>query len=100
MSRIFKYEMVPREDLIGVHPEIHVEMPRGAEILHVDAQGDRMFVWAIVVPEQPLARYSFIVLPTGGEVTWPLRDIPHIGTLLMRGGSLVFHVFGDRQARP
>lgn len=107
MSRIFKYEMIPRGDLIGVHPEVHVEMPRGAEILHVGAQGDRMFVWAIVDPDvarlDPMAataRYSFIVLPTGAEVTWPLKSIPFIGTVLMRDGLLVFHVFSDGQPRP
>ncbi|HYI66345.1 MAG TPA: hypothetical protein VEW95_05440 [Candidatus Limnocylindrales bacterium] len=100
MRRIFKFEMVPREDLIGVHPEIHVQMPRGAEILHVDAQGDRMFVWALVDPTAALARYSFVVLPTGAEVTWPVGLVPHIGTVLMRGGSLVWHVFSDREPRP
>lgn len=98
--RVFKYELRPREDLLGMVPEIHVEMPRGAELLHVDAQGDRLFVWAIVDPAGELGRYSFIVLPTGGDVTWPPEVIPFIGTVLMRGGSLVWHVFSDWQARP
>jgi hypothetical protein len=101
--RIYKYELVPvpNQDLIGYHPEIHVQMPRGAEILHVDAQGDRMYVWAVVDPDGELARYTFIVVPTGGEVAWPIHPfIPHLGTVLMHGGSLVWHVFSDRQGRP
>lgn len=100
MRRIFKYELVPTQDLFGVHPEIHVQMPRGAEILHVDAQGDRMFVWANVDPNEQEARYSFVVLPTGGEVTWPIGYLRHVGTVLMHGGSLVLHVFTDGLARP
>lgn len=98
--RIYKYELVPRQDLIGYHPEIHVDIPRGAALLHIDAHGDRMFLWALVDPEVAPARYSILCLPTGSELVFPLSEIPHVGTVLMRGGELVWHFFSDWQPRP
>lgn len=98
-TRIFKYELVPRMDLLGMHPEVHVQMPDGAEIRHVDAQGERMFAWAVVDPEAPPRRYAFVVLPTGAEVTWPPDLLPLTWTVLMHGGALVWHVFTDGRPR-
>lgn len=83
--RVYKYPL-PIEDLVTI------EMPEGARVLHVGEQQDRAFLWALVDPYAPKEVRSFRVAGTGHAIHGFCRH-PHVGTFLMKGGHLVFHVF-------
>lgn len=71
-----------------------VEMPRGAKLLHFDAQGDELFLWALVDPESATRYRTFFIVGTGH--TLPEQNIhisEHVGSCLMRNGALVWHLF-------
>jgi hypothetical protein len=71
-----------------------VEMPKCANILAVQMQGDDVCMWAMVDTKAPMERREFLVLGTGHEV--PDGDtLAYLGTFQPdEGGSpLVFHVF-------
>jgi hypothetical protein len=76
-----------------------VEMPKGARVLSVQAQDNEIFLWAEVTPtEKDVTRY-FDVFPTGA----PLPERPgqiYLGTVLLHGGKLVFHVYENLHGRP
>ena len=84
MKTIWKY---------GLAPECTQEIPRGGKILHVASQGDNMCLWVMVDPGMPKETRKFRVYGTGNI----MLDNPgtFIGTVLMNGGSLVFHVFEE-----
>lgn len=84
MKRIFKYP-VPIEDVFALN------MPRGAQPLSVQMQGDKPHLWALVDPDAELRLRYFCVIGTGH----PIAEVPlaFIGTFQMHGGSLVFHLF-------
>jgi hypothetical protein len=73
-----------------------VSMPKGAKVLSVQMQFDRITAWALVdnaeLVSQPV---RFHVIGTG----YPLPDYTDawqfIGTVQMLDGSLIFHVFVD-----
>lgn len=68
-----------------------IKMPFGAEILSVDVQADQPCVWALVESDNSPEPRTVNVYGTGH----PMRDLPgrFIGTFMLQGGSLVFHVF-------
>jgi hypothetical protein len=86
-STIWKYD-VPVEDTA------YVEMPEDAEILHVGQQFpvniSSVTVWARVDPGAPLSHRKLYMRGTGHELG---ADLPHLGTVIVAGGSLVWHVF-------
>jgi hypothetical protein len=72
-------------------PLTTVEMPEGARILSVQMQAHEPQIWALVDPDAPKVKRTFKSLPTGH-----VSDADHenyIGTVLMSGGALVFHIF-------
>ena len=87
MKTIYKYELqVETND---------VEMPKGAEIIHVAAQGERIFLWAMVdtdflVDEMQWETRPIVVLGTGMDATGVDAE-DHIGTI--HAGGFVWHVF-------
>jgi len=84
---IWKFEL-PIEDRVAI------AMPSQSEVLSVQMQGDRPFVWALVDPKEPLVPCLFAVRGTGHPIDIPIEeDWKFIGTFQMRGGALVFHVF-------
>jgi hypothetical protein len=76
-----------------LQPKTTVEIPDGAKILHVAQQGDHLCMWALVDPEQPKVKRYFSVYGTGFDM--PDDPGEFIGTALMNGGSLVFHIFEE-----
>ncbi len=82
MRRIFKYSLqrVYRQ-LIG--------MPRGAEILSVQAQFGEAVIWAAVNPEQEMGKRIIYSIPTGEEPP----DGMFLGTIQFNDGAFVLHVF-------
>ena len=86
-ATVWKYDL-------RVDDEILVEMPPGAELLHVGNQTgepDRFTVWARVVPGVHVAR-RLLVRGTGH----PIGDEPYVGSAF--GGPFVWHIFdgGER----
>ena len=84
--RIFKYEL-------EVTDEQQLLLPEHARILSVQAQNGRLCMWALV-NDGALTnrRRTFRVIGTGHTV--PDNDsLTFLGTVQLRGGALVFHVF-------
>lgn len=84
MKRVFKYPL-PYEG------KVTVELPKGAEILHVAEQGGSVCLWALVDPDAPTEKKRFRFAGTGHEIVENLGK--HVGTCLMSHNMLVWHVF-------
>jgi hypothetical protein len=86
---------------IEVTDEFTLEMPIGAEPLHVEtqrvngpnAQYEQPCLWALVDPTAEREQRTFYVHGTGHPVH---ADAEHIGSFLLYGGSFVGHVFEPR----
>lgn len=87
-----------------------LELPDGAYVLHVDyPQNDpgnpsnpvnphsKIALWAAVDPTVPTEPRTFIVIGTGKrfEFEQPGFDMFHVGTVLIKGGWIVWHVFEE-----
>lgn len=67
------------------------QMPKGAEVLCVQMQGDQPQIWALVDPEETeLESRHFIVFGTGHPIQ---GDYTYIGTYQVLGGAFIGHVF-------
>lgn len=89
MKSIYKYEINPSDPV--------VIMPELAKLLHVDKQGDRMFVWAIVSTEEcDKTPVQFYVYGTGHTLQPDIGR--YVGTVTNFLGGLVFHIFVDDKA--
>lgn len=91
MRTVFKYA-IPMEDSFSI------DMPKGAEILHIAAQGQggpmgdlvqNVCMWARVDTDSPQVPVRFLLRGTGH----PEANGEHVGSFLLNGGALVFHVF-------
>ncbi len=83
MLTIHKYALKPA--LTG-EP---VQMPAFAKPLYVGLQEGEPYVWAKVSTLDTFVPTQFDLYGTGAEIDHPGR---YLGTLLMHGGALVFHV--------
>lgn len=81
---IYKYT-VPQSE--------YLELPAGAKILHVGAQGDDICLWAEVDPGDPILvgreTRKVVVVPTGGATP----EGKYVGTVNFGNYTFVFHVF-------
>lgn len=87
---IYKYKITPpiAENLL-----VCVQLPIGAEILHVGEQRSEMFLWAKVNDDERTEWRRLYVVPTGIELLSIERLGRYLGTVHMHGGELVFHIF-------
>ena len=91
MKTIWKYDL-PIGDLV------EIEMPQMAEIIHVgiqagfDSVSKTVQLWAEVETEYSMRKRTFVVYGTGHELHDDKR-LKHIGSFIMAGGGLVFHVY-------
>jgi hypothetical protein len=85
VRKVFKY-VLPDDD------EFTLPFPAGAKLLHLDCQDNEVVLWALVDPDAPTETRRFRLAGTGHpiETACPLT---HIGTVLLMGGKLVFHLF-------
>lgn len=88
MRTIWKYTLQPGRTKL--------EMPRGAELLTVQMQGDTPTLWAQVHPGEPLERRVIDIHGTGHKL--PEDAGQYLATFQMEGGALVWHVFDATQA--
>jgi hypothetical protein len=70
--------------------DLHISLPKGANILHVAKQGDEGTFWALVDPDADEEDIVFRVYATGQEIA---DDCCYIGTFMQLGGALVWHLF-------
>jgi len=84
MKTIYKYQ-IPIED------SFIIDLPAKAQILSVQMQGNRPFIWAMVNPNNSIEEFKFRLYGTGH----PIKDmaVQYIGTFQMMQGSLVYHLF-------
>lgn len=73
-----------------------LETPAGSKILSVHAQRDEICIWALVDTFEPgYETRQVYIAPTGRDSGYVEGKV-FLGTVLLEGGSLVFHVFIDR----
>jgi hypothetical protein len=84
MNRVFKYPL-------PVQGTVDILMPYGARILTIGAQGEDMFVWALVNPDLELEHqtHRFHIVGTGHPC--PFSAHKHLETVIV--GQFVWHVF-------
>jgi hypothetical protein len=87
MKTIYKYEL-------ELHtPIAQVEVPVGAQVLHFDAQDNRLYLWALVDPSAAATtRLRFHVVGTGHSLD-ESKGLVYRATILMYSGALVLHIF-------
>src|SRR5438552_3281377 len=77
-----------------------ITMPKGAQILHVEAQQqiaqggyrDQACLWALVQPTAKPEKRGFLLVGTGHPIS-PTDRLVYVGTFMMEGGALVYHLF-------
>lgn len=70
-----------------------VSMPDGAIPLRVIEQGNTIALWALVKPDRPKVTRQVTIVGTGAPVDDKLGVFEYVDSVLLHGGSLVFHVF-------
>lgn len=90
---IFKYGL-------DIADEVVIQMPKGAIIRHVGEQPmskDNVQIWAQVDRREPLVPRTIRVFGTGHDL--PNDPGTYIGTVITRGGMLVWHLYdaGEQQ---
>jgi hypothetical protein len=71
----------------------NVSMPEGARILSVNTQMDKPCIWAVVETENKPQMRTFKTYGTGHGLPEHYAIDVYVGTYLVSGDSLVFHVF-------
>ncbi len=79
---IWKYDL-------SVTDEVELTIPRGAQILTVQTQGELPQLWVLVQPENETEIRRFFTFGTGHPFTGGL----YVGTYQLNNGVLVLHVF-------
>ena len=80
-----------------------VVMPEGAKVLHVDVQGEPgplgmrcegyLCLWAEVDTLAPKVDRMVYITGTGHPIIHVDPEVQHVGSALMFGGQLVWHVY-------
>lgn len=85
--KVWKYQIGTKDIADNT---IEVKMPKGAEIIHVQAQREIPCIWALVDPEaEPETRY-FYIAATGEDVPCVVR---YVGTVFQQDRFYVWHIF-------
>lgn len=80
---IWKYTLEPR---------CAIAMPQGAQLLSVAEQNGDICLWALVDPQATQQTRYFAGFGTGHPIP-DAADLTFVGSVLMTGGSMVFHIF-------
>ena len=70
-----------------------ITMPKGAQILTVQAQRERPCIWALVDTDNDPEKRYFRIAKTGHPIRLKEKLLRYIGTFQLIGSDLVFHVF-------
>ena len=84
MLTVWKYQF-------EIQDEVTIAMPYGSEVLSIQEQHGKPCMWVLVDPDGTIRDRTFRILGTGHAS----REHPgrHVGTLLVRNGALVWHIF-------
>lgn len=85
MLKIWKFTLDPYN--------LNVDMPQGAKILTAREQGDNICIWAEVDQNAIYEKRFFEVFGTGDVLPTDMATRKYIGTALLQGGGLVFHIY-------
>lgn len=77
---------------VDVSDRVALPMPRGAEILTIENQGGAVCIWALVDSEAILVTRKLAFRGTGHPADG-LDSSQYVGSVLLNGGALVFHLF-------
>jgi hypothetical protein len=77
---------------IPIQDRFELQMPAGAEIVHVEVQAGNACLWALVEPERGAELRVFYLRGTGRRVEPGLR---HLGSFLLHRGEFVGHLFEE-----
>ncbi len=82
---------------VPIRDAVRVSLPRGAELLCVQVQGEEPCLWALVDPDASSVVRAFRWRGTVQEMEDAQGGV-HVGTVQIEGGRLVFHLFdlGER----
>lgn len=86
MLTVHKYP-VPLTD------DFSIQMPAGAQVLSFQVQYGEMQLWALVNPSASSTPRHFRLAGTGHPIEEAVSRLRFIGTVQLRGGSLIFHLF-------
>ena len=85
MKTIYKYEL-------QILDEQQVIIPKGANILSVQVQDNKLYFYTLVDTDKEYTVETFLVLGTGNPIEYDIeKDYKHVGTVQQR--SFVWHVF-------
>jgi len=87
LKTIYKYELPVKDDFV-------LQLPEGAEILHIGTQYNRPNLWALVDPNAPKKPIKFIGAGTGHPLPADCT-LKYLGTAIMLDDRFVFHVFKE-----
>lgn len=82
---VWKFELL-------LDDEFTIEMPAGAEVVHVREQDNRPCLWVLVDPDAPKERRTFRTRGTGQDATDAGR---YLGSYQLHNGTFVGHLFCD-----
>ena len=86
--KVWKFKVVEGSFLV---------LPKGSKILSTGIQGSDIFIWALVYPNAPFVERRVIICPTGSALSPAEQNYDFIGTVLLAGGVLVYHVFAEKE---
>lgn len=73
---------------------IGIKMPTGAEVLHIECQGDEPCLWALVDPQHPKESRRFRIVGTGHDIK-SMVGLTFVRTF--QQPPFVWHVFEQEQ---
>lgn len=79
---------------VDVMDVIEIEMPVRSRPLHFDFQSGILCLWAVIdTHEKTTETRRFRMAGTGHELAFDVMNPRFMNTVLLQGGSLVFHFF-------
>ncbi len=85
MKSVWKFEL-------PITDRFSIPMPVGARLLNVETQNEQPCLWALVDPAAEKEGRQFRLAGTGHPINNP-DELSYVGTCMMRGGGLVWHLF-------
>jgi len=81
---------------LPVHDRSRIEMPKGAQVLHVDCQEPATIqLWALVDSDAEYIERFFRVAGTGHSLSDRIDDQKFVGTVVDKWAGLVWHIWYD-----
>ena len=79
--------------VVDISDIITVKLPSSAQPLHFAEQHGVLCLWALIdLDQKEKRRFEFRMAGTGHPIE-PTMSMRYMNTILMQGGSLVFHFF-------